>query len=138
MTRTGIHHVLKRALLPLLIIALCAAGTPAVQKGTHITRRVKFARGQNSTVIKGQATWGASYIYLLHARAGQTLTVSIAGVPVFRVVPPGARNYEALEGADNVKEWSGRLPRTGTYQINVGHADDAYADAPYELKISVQ
>ena len=137
MTRTKIHHLLNGALLPLLIIALFAGGVPA-QKGTHITRRVKFARGQNSTTIKGSATWGTSYIYLLHARAGQTLTVSVEGVPVFRIVPPGARNYEALEGADNVKEWSGRLPRTGTYQINVGHADDAYADAPYELKISVQ
>ena len=137
MSETRIHYLLKRALLPLLIIALCAVVVPA-QKGTHITRRVKFARGQSSTTIKGRANWGASYIYLLQARAGQTLTVNIEGVPVFRIVPPGARNYEALAGADNVKEWSGRLPRTGTYQINVGHANDAYSEAPYELKISVQ
>ena len=118
----------------IFFLPFAAAG----QKGTHYTKRVKFAPGQTSTVIKGRANWGASYIYLLRARAGQNLSVKIEGVPVLRVVPPKARDYEALEGADTVKQWSGRLPMTGDYQINVGHADDNYTEAPFTLRITVE
>ncbi len=123
--------------LPFLL-ALVLPHSLLAQKGKHITRRVSFAKGNNSSTIKGKARWGASYIYLLRARAGQTLSVSLEGVPMFRIVAPGAQNYEALEGADNVKDWRGELPKTGDYMINVGHADDAYTDAPYRLEIKVE
>lgn len=121
-----------------LLLSVGMSHVVFAQKGTHVMKRVTFQRGRNSTVIKGQAHWGASYIYLLRARAGQTLTVHLEGVPVARIVPPGAENYEALAGADNVNDWSGKLPKTGQYQINVGHANDAYAAAPYTLEIKIE
>jgi len=108
------------------------------QKGTRVVRRLTFAKGSNSTTIKGRARWGTSYIFLLRARAGQQLTLHLDGVPVARIIPPGARNYEALEGADLVKDWTGKLPKTGDYQIDVGHTDDRYGDAPYKLEIKVE
>lgn len=122
----------------ILLLLLLLFQPISAQKGTHITRRVTFPRGANSTVVKGKARWGASYIYLLRARAGQRMSIHLEGVAVARVVPPGARNYEALEGADNVKEWAGELAKTGVYQINVGHTDDTYAEAPYSLEIKVE
>lgn len=123
----------------LLLLALTVSVPPAVaQKGTHVTRRVNFQPGSSSTVIKGKARWGTSYIYLLRARAGQTLTVRLEGVPVMRIIPPGAKNYEALEGADVVKEWSGKLPTTGDYRIDIGHTNDKYGTAPYELEIRIE
>jgi antitoxin (DNA-binding transcriptional repressor) of toxin-antitoxin stability system len=128
---------MKKYLLALLLLILLFHSVSA-QKGTHITKRVTFPRGSNSTIIKGRARWGASHVYLLRARAGQVLTMHLEGVPVARIVPPRARNYEALEGADNVKDWAGKLPKTGVYQINVGHADDAYTDVPYILEIKVE
>jgi len=121
-----------------LLISVCLFNVVSAQKGTHVVKRVTFQRGSNSTVIKGKARWGASYIYLLRARAGQALTVHLEGVPVARIVPPGTENYEALAGADNVNDWSEKLPKTGEYQINVGHANDAYAAAPYTLEIKIE
>ena len=122
-----------------LIFVLIAPNPSAfVQKGTHVTTRIIFRKGASSTVIRGKARWGASYIYLLKAKAGQILTVHLKGEPVVRIVPPGAHNYETLEGADNVHDWSGRLPLTGDYQLNVGHTNDAYTLAPYTLEVKVE
>ncbi len=119
-------------------LILFAVATAAAQKGTTINRRVQFPRGRTTAVLKGKANWGANYIYRLHARAGQTMLVHITGVPTFRIIAPGSRNYEALDGADNVKDWTGELPRTGNYQIVVGHANDNYTLAPYTLEITIR
>jgi len=119
----------------LVLMCVCVA---SAQKGTHITKRVTFQHGTNSTRIKGSARWGATYIYLLRARAGQTLTVHVEGVPVLRIIPPGAKNFEPLPGADLVKEWSGTLPKTGDYRLDLGHTDDRYGNAPYTLEITIR
>ena len=126
-----------RALAATALILLTVA-VAAAQKGTTINRRVQFPRGRTTAVLKGKANWGASYIYRLRARAGQTMIVHIAGVPTFRIIAPGSRNYEALGGADNVQDWTGELPRTGNYQIIVGHANDNYTLAPYTLEVTVR
>lgn len=126
-------RALAATALILLTITVAAA-----QKGTTINRRVQFPRGRTTAVLKGKANWGANYIYRLRARAGQTMIVHINGVTTFRIVPPGSRNYEALAGADNVQDWTGELPRTGDYQIIVGHANDNYTLAPYTLEVTVR
>src|SRR6266403_1424089 len=115
------NKFLKAFLLFLLVVSF--SETAIGQKGTHIIKRVSFRSGKNSIVIKGSARWGASYIYLLRARAGQILTVRLQGVPVLRIIPPDARNFEALPGADLVREWSGTLPKTGDYRLDLGHTD---------------
>src|SRR6266498_2522240 len=74
------------------------------QKGTHVTKRVSFQPGSNATVIKGKANWGTSYIYLLRALAGKTLTARVEVVPVLTIIPTGTRKYEPWPGADVVKE----------------------------------
>lgn len=125
-------------LLAATALILCAVSAGMAQKGTHYTRRVQFPRGRTTAVLKGRANWGASYIYRLRAMAGQTMIVHVTGVPTFRIIYPGSRNYDALPGADNVQDWQGELPRTGDYQIVVGHANDNYTLAPYTLEITVR
>jgi antitoxin (DNA-binding transcriptional repressor) of toxin-antitoxin stability system len=132
---TSIHMM---RCISVFFLTVLLSHSVSAQKGTYVTKRITFQKGGNSIVIQGKARWGTSYIYLLRARAGQTLTVHLEGIPVVRIVPPGARHDEALEGADNVNDWSGKLPKTGDYQLNVGHANDAYADAQYTLKIKVE
>jgi hypothetical protein len=126
-------RVVGATLLILMTVAVAAA-----QKGTTINRRVQFPRGRTTAVLKGKANWGANYIYRLRARAGQTMIVHVTGVTTFRIIAPGSRNYEALDGADNVQDWTGELPRTGDYQIIVGHANDNYTLAPYTLEVTVR
>jgi hypothetical protein len=119
-------------------LILFAVATAGAQKGTTINRRVQFPRGRTTAVLKGKANWGASYVYRLRASAGQTMLVHITGVPTFRIIAPGSRNYTALDGADNVQDWTGELPRTGDYQIIVGHANDNYTLAPYTLEVTIR
>lgn len=125
-------------LLAALALILFSVSMAAAQKGTTINRRVQFERGRTTAVLKGKANWGASYVYRLRARAGQTMLVHITGVPTFRIIAPGSHNYEALDGADNVQDWTGELPRNGDYQIIVGHANDNYTLAPYTLEVTVR
>lgn len=125
-------------LLAALALVLFSVSMAAAQKGTTVNRRVQFARGRTTAVLKGKANWGASYVYRLRAHAGQTMLVHITGVPTFRIIAPGSRNYEALDGADNVQDWTGELPRDGDYQIIVGHANDNYTLAPYTLEVTVR
>lgn len=119
-------------------LILCAVSLAAAQKGTTINKRVQFPRGRTTAVLKGKANWGASYVYRLRAQAGQTMIVHITGVTTFRIIAPRSRNYEALPGADNVQDWTGELPRTGDYQIVVGHANDNYTLAPYTLEVTIR
>ncbi|HEX8709107.1 MAG TPA: hypothetical protein VF723_12750 [Pyrinomonadaceae bacterium] len=131
--RSNSFRLFAAAAIILLTLSLTAA-----QKGTTINRRVQFPRGRTTAVIKGRANWGANYVYRLRARAGQTMIVHITGVTTFRIIAPGSRNYEALDGADNVQDWTGELPSTGDYQIIVGHANDNYTLAPYTMEVTVR
>ena len=134
----NLKRIKSLRILAAMALILLTFSLAAAQKGTTINRRVRFPRGRTTAVLKGKANWGASYIYRLRARAGQTMLVHITGVPTFRIIPPGSRNYEALPDADNVQDWSGDLPRTGDYQIIVGHANDDYSLVPYTLEITVR
>lgn len=126
-------NILAATALILLTLSLAAA-----QKGTTINRRVQFQRGRTTAVLKGKANWGASYNYRLRAQAGQTMIVHVTGIVSFRIIPPRSRNYDALPGADNVRDWTGALPASGDYQIVVGHANDNYTLAPYTLEVTVR
>ncbi|MDX6692609.1 MAG: hypothetical protein QOF02_212 [Blastocatellia bacterium] len=125
-------------LLAAAALILCSISLASAQKGTTFTRRVQFPRGRTTVVLKGKANWGASYVYRLRAEAGQTMLVHITGVPTFSIIAPRSRNFDALDGADNVQDWTGELPRTGDYQIVVGHANDNYTLAPYTLEVTIR
>ena len=129
----------KQLISTLAVLLIVASAVPA-QKGAMTYHRIRFARGQTNVVLKGQADWGAGYAYLLQARRGQQLTVSIVGVPTFRILLPKARqrNNEALPGADFVKEWKGELPEAEVYQIVVSHSNNDYTLATYTLNVAVR
>jgi hypothetical protein len=133
-------RVRRGAMLLSLVAALCVMPLAAfAQKGTVVTRRVQFGRGRTTTVIKDRAAWGTTYRYYINARAGQSMSVHLTGVPdaVVEFYPPEA-GTEPLEGADGVKDWSGTLPETGRYAIFVSHTRDGVKSAPYTLEITIR
>lgn len=131
-------HAATRLFLVLAFMVALVPSTSA-QKGTVVTRRVQFSRGRTSTVLKGKADWGTAYTYLLHARAGQSMTVEITGIPGVAIRTPDPNHeFDIEEGSGGVKRWSGDLPATGTYKLIVSHTTDGVKATPYTLKISVQ
>ena len=97
-----------------------------------ITRRVNFARGRTTAVIKDTVKLCTSHEWVLRARGGQTMTVHIATgrKTSFTVQSPSG----TIEDADGVRDWSGELPENGEYVIIVG----TDATAAYTLEVSIR
>ena len=133
MTKRSIKVKLAAAFFGLLLFA---SGAFAAQEG--LTKRVRFARGRTTATYKNSVVRGTRDRYTLGARAGQKMTVHITSVErnaVFTIYTPGGGTLEgAGEGADASK-WSGALPASGDYVIEVG---GTRGNATYTLKVTVR
>jgi hypothetical protein len=122
-----------RALMLTALLLMTAMGAPGQ---SDRTRRVRFQRGRTSTVIKDAVVRGTRDRYILGARAGQTLIVHITSVEdnaVFDVYARGGKRV--LEGAQETTDWTGELPRSGDYVIEVG---GTRGNATYTLEVTIR
>lgn len=113
------------------------ANTANAQKGTIITKPVRFAKGKSSATVKGTAQAYTTYAYTLRASEGQEMTVSVVSPNRnvrFTVFSPGGLG--AFSGEEDLTNWSDMLPKTGTYKIMVFSTSDAGA-SEYTLKITI-
>lgn len=121
----------------LVLLALVAFTSEATAEG--IKKRVRFARGKNSTTLNGSVIRGDRDTYLLGAREGQTMTVRITSLEdnaVFQIYTPGGK--ATLEGAgegEDATEWTGEIPATGDYVIIVG---GTRGNATYKLTVKIE
>jgi hypothetical protein len=130
---------MKRLCITLVTLCLLAA-TPAWAKST----RVHFPAGRTSVILKGRTTGGPSESggmnpigYLLRASKGQTMTLHLTSArknAVFRVYAPG---MDLVEGAQEVTDWQGTLPKTGDYEIIVYPQDEA-TNTTFTLEINIR
>jgi len=118
-----------------MFVLMIAAGVVA-QHGTSIVTRIKFARGRTTTVERGSVHRGMSHDYLLKAGARQTMSVHLAarGGVCFDLYTPGL----ADSLAQCSKDWSGELPRSGDYRINVLPDTTTERSIPYTLEVTVR
>ncbi|HZG51776.1 MAG TPA: hypothetical protein VEZ40_06540 [Pyrinomonadaceae bacterium] len=117
-------------------LLLLANGAFAVQEG--VTKRVRFARGRTTATLKNSVVRGTRDRYLIEARAGQKMTVSIASVERNAVFTIHAPSHDTLAGAGEMHEarnWSGKLPESGDYVIEVG---GTRGNATYTLKVAIR
>src|SRR6266481_2941911 len=120
----------------LVLLALMSSGVVLAQRGTSIVTRIHFARGRTTTVERGSVHRGMSHDYLLKAGAGQTMTVHLAahGAVNFDILTPG----ESDTLAQGTKDWSGDLPRSGNYRINVLPDTTTERSIPFTLEVTVR
>src|SRR3954462_13486007 len=120
----------------LFIAVVLLTTSIAADAGRDRTRRIRFESGRTTKVIKDAVVRGDRDRYILHARAGQTLLVHITSVEnnaVFDIYRPGGKR--TLENAQESMDWSGALPRTGDYIIEVG---GTRGNASYTLEVTVR
>ena len=104
--------------------------------------RVAFKAGTSSATVKGTIKGDESVDYLLGARRGQTMTVTLTtsnGANYFNVLPPGSEAAIAI-GSDTGNKWTGPLPADGDYRIRVylmRSAARRNEQAAYTLSISI-
>src|SRR3989441_11381277 len=122
--------------LTLGIVFLMVVAGVVAQKGTSIVTRIKFARDRTTTVERGSVHRGMSHDYLLNAGAGQNMSVHLAprGGVCFDLYTPGL----ADSLAQCSKDWSGDLPRSGDYRINVLPDTTTERSIPYTLEVTVR
>ena len=122
--------------LTLGIVFLMVVAGVVAQKGTSIVTRIKFARGRTTTVERGSVHRGMSHDYLLKAGAGQNMSVHLAarGGVCFDLYTPGL----ADSLAQCSKDWSGDLPRSGDYRINVLPDTTTERNIPYTLEVTIR
>ncbi|MGB6295412.1 MAG: hypothetical protein WBF90_04405 [Rivularia sp. (in: cyanobacteria)] len=97
------------------------------------TIRVKFDRGTSSKTVKDSVIRGTRDIYLLGANKGQQMNLNITSLEdnaVFDVVSPNGQTLQ-----QEARNWSGKLPQKGDYQIVVG---GTRGNATYELTTEIK
>ena len=100
------------------------------------TERVRFARGASTATMSAAPRQGRPVRYLVGARQGQSLAANAASPRndadcTVQVYAPGRRiddRYALQDDAGErygLEEWSGRLSRTGDYQVLLINAGTA-------------
>lgn len=91
---------------------------------------IDFPPGQTGTKVSNKVDALTTRRYLVNVRPNQTLSLSLTSGARFTVRYPDGR---PVEGATNLQEWSGIIPkdRGGSYQV------DVTSDAPTDFTLTV-
>jgi hypothetical protein len=87
-----------------------------------LTERVHFKKGANSAVIEASIKGYETVDYVLGARAGQHMNVSLAtkhGATYFNILAPGENEVAMFNGSISQNQYEGTLPASGDYKIRV-------------------
>lgn len=137
-------HPLPRRLPRLATAALLATLSLglALPAATQAGERIHFARGNDNAAVEGSVTGSHHRDYILGARAGQTMSVSLItkGGAFFNILPPGSHDVAIYNGSTGDGNASVRLPSNGDYTIRVylmGDGKDSGRTVPYTLSVTI-
>jgi hypothetical protein len=100
-----------------LFLALTAGPALAQEKVP-----VQFARGTSAATVKGRIKGDQYRDYLVNARDGQTMTVTLVnpdGRAFFNVLPPGSNDVAVFVGSTSGNSFQGPVPGTGNTTVRV-------------------
>ena len=128
----------------LLIILSCLCFSLSLAQANEIhEERIQFEAGKSGATINGQIKGYKIVDYLLHAEAGQTISVKFAAnftSAYFNLLPP--ENPIALfTGSIAGHSYNGVLPLTGVYKIRVylmRNAARRGSTAKYKLTLKIE
>lgn len=102
---------------------------------------VHFSPGNDNSFMSSSITGAQYHDYILNARRGQTMTVSLItdGTVYFNILPPGSSRAlynSSVSGNDGTVT----LPRSGDYTVRVylmGNDRDSDRTVPFELSVAI-
>ncbi|MBN9015807.1 MAG: SH3 domain-containing protein [Rhizobiales bacterium] len=107
----------------LIVLSALALAPSLAAAGEQPARsRIQFAPGTNAAMVKGRVVGYQVRDYVVGARAGQTMTVTLSTnnrSATFNVMPPFG-DEAVFIGSVSGTRFSGRLDRGGDYVISVG------------------
>jgi hypothetical protein len=148
MENTAMRYGLACSLAVLTTVT--ALGVAGSASALDTLRPVHFQSGHTSITLDGALVRGDSDIWSFAANAGQTADIAVTALEdnaSFVVFQPPASVSHGDDGLDvdgtmlpgtdsgDAKHWSGKLPATGAYYIEVS---GDRGNASYKLTISIQ
>lgn len=103
---------------------------------TFAEQRVRFPKGQNSTTLRSRVSLNKAILYIVGAKAGQSMTIALDGDAKTRFDLSGPKDKSGQTMANGETEWSDTLPDTGDYRIFV--FTDSRVASPFTLKITIE
>lgn len=96
--------------------------TPAWGQDKIRQERVQFQPGESSTIVEDSITGYETIDYVLNAREGQYMNVSMAtdnSANYFNILAPGENEVAMFNGSMAENQYEGTLPKSGDYKIRV-------------------
>ncbi len=123
------------------LLVLSTGGAALAQRGGKAEpNRIEFKRGSTSTVVNGTVRGDEEAEYVLAAKKGQRLIIKLTSVPVkssvFQLL--GEDNDTLGLEYDANYNYSGTLPKTGDYFINVKRPTEAKGTSRYRLTVTIR
>ena len=110
----------RAALLAAALVLVVAAET--IAQDDIRTERVRFERGATVAVVESSITGYDMIDYVLGAREGQYMNVSMAtdnGANYFNILAPGENEAAMFNGSMSQNQYEGVAPESGDYKIRV-------------------
>jgi len=98
------------------------AASAALAESDIRTERVQFEPGSDSAVIHGSITGYETVDYVLGAREGQSMKVSMETknlATYFNLLAPGKSDVAIFNGSMGENRFEGILPKSGDYKIRL-------------------
>jgi hypothetical protein len=137
-----ITTILKGGLITCLLLSLSlnlvAQGGGSLSAPAGKTKRVRFARGRTTAILKGAVVRGTQDRYILGARAGQTMIVHVSSREknaVFTILDPGGTALAGTDDGLDAMDWTGELPLSGDYSIWVS---PTRGNVTYTLEVTIR
>jgi hypothetical protein len=111
-----------KPIAPLMLSALLAIAAPLSARDEIRTERVHFKHGASSAVVEGSIKGYETVDYVLGAKAGQYMNVSMAtdnGANYFNILAPGENEVAMFNGSMAENQFEGTLPASGDYKVRV-------------------
>ena len=107
--------------LVIVILLLTLSGGSAYARDIR-TEQVRFEQGANSAVVESSINGYEIVDYVLRARQGQFMHVSMTsdnGANYFNILAPGETDVAMFNGSINDNQFEGILPESGPYKVRV-------------------
>jgi len=116
-------HTLFGATALFLLSPSIAINPPIALAQSNIrTQRVQFKPGASSATVQGSIKGYQTVDYVLNAKQGQSMNVSMAtqhGATYFNILAPGETEVAMFNGSIDGNQFEGTLPKSGDYKIRV-------------------
>ena len=138
--KTRFLLLIRIATATALFILVASSAAMAQHGGKAEPKRIEFKRGTTSTTINDRVRGSEEAEYVLAAKKGQRLIIKLTSVPVkssvFQLL--GEDNDTLGLEYDANFSYSGTLPKTGDYFINVKRPTEAKGTSRFTLTITIR